>query len=123
MKTTNTKSATRSYLEKTSNHLFKFESQHGNDSYLMKVIVNEDTFNILKFDMDDLNLISNRESKISDYERTSSKGKSYVPTELKNRRLFYKGCYGDIYKISSIKHFKAIREKINGCVNQDKIAA
>ena len=115
---------TKNYLEQTSKHLFKFESENGKKSYFQKVIVNDetDTFNVLKFD-EELNLISNKEYKISDWERTSPKGKTYIPTELKNWILFYKGCWGEFYKVKSIKHFKAIREVIDSIVSTQKIAA
>lgn len=110
---------TKNYLEQTSKHLFKFESLNNKGSYFMKVIVNENTFNVLKFD-EELNLISNKEYNISDYEKTSSTGKTYVATELKNLKLFYKGYYGGFYKISSIKHFKSIKEKISDNIH-DKV--
>jgi hypothetical protein len=115
---------TKNYLEQTSKHLFKFEPQISNGKpHFMKVIVNDenDTFNVLKFD-EELNLISNKEYSISDWERTSPKGKSYVPTELKNWVLFYKD-WGNINKISTIKHFKAIRERINEITTVTKVAA
>lgn len=113
---------TRNYLEKTSQHLFKFQSQYDpNDYYFMKVIVNENTFNVLKFDKD-LKLTSNKEYKISDWERTSPKGKIYVPTNLKNYVLFYRG-WSSKYTSTSVKHFKAIREKIDQLTTEAKVAA
>lgn len=114
---------TKKYLEKTSDHLFKFDSQNERENFYMKVILNEDdTFSVLKFD-EELNLISNKNVDISRWEATSPAGKSYVPTELKNFVLFYKGYYGNFYKVSSVKHFKSIREKINDVLSSQKMAS
>ena len=98
------------YLKQTSKHLFKFESE--NNTFYMKVIVNDNKFKILTFD-ENLNVTSDKEYSIDQYKSISPKGKEYIDTYLKNGLLFYRGYYPNYYKISTIKHFKKFKQKLN----------
>ena len=99
---------TKNYLNKTSKHLFQFTDTYNGGVTYMKVLVDNDEnkFKILKFNKD-LDIISDKEYNIR--ETKSVKGKEYVDTELKNYKLFYKGC-SPYYKIKSVKHFKKFRK-------------
>lgn len=114
---------TKNYLKKTSQHLFQITNTNTDGITYMKVFVENDQFRVLKFDKD-LEVTSDRLYKISDFDKTSPKGKNYVDTYLKDYVLFYKGYEPNYYTIKTIKHFKKFRVKLSEYLSQvEKVAA
>lgn len=95
------------YLEKVSKHLYKFD-QNGKVFY-QKVVINDDTFIVLKFN-EEMELISEKSYSIDRFDSVSPNGKEYIPTELKNFHLFYKGSGYNPFVITTVPHFKKFRE-------------
>ena len=99
---------TKNYLKNTAKHLFEISFENGDKQY-MKLIVMDDKYKILKFDSE-LNLIK---SDIRDIiENVSINKKPYVAPYLRKSILFYAGYAPNKKTYKSIKHFKAIKEKI-----------
>jgi len=105
------------YLKNTGKHLFQFKGEKEEDTKYMKVLVDDKTFTVLKFDYE-RNIKSVKTYNIDDYKTISSKGKEYIDTYFKNGFLFYRGSSYNAYKISTIKHFKAFNTIIEEYKNK-----